>query len=373
MRHAIAGTVVLLAPWVLACPRARGPNATEPPPCDPSSQQCVYSGALSTLTLEPHQETDDLCQSWALDNAQELLVTEVTMNNDGGYHHSNWFFVPNGAYDAPEGTWKCSQYGFEEFEAAVQGGFLFAQSTQSRHEVQRFPTGAAVRIPPYSVIIGNTHVHNMTEERITTNMRLRLQTAPRDRVSTLLVPARFSYYDLEILPRARATFTAECDLSGPYREVMGEPLEYVLHYVLPHYHGLGVVAEMAVAGGPHDGLVLHRHEGFGTNFGRAFEPPVDLAALGATGLRFTCAYDNTTEETIEWGIHGDEMCVFALFADTRMAWDAEVPEDRGHVVRTTKDGVTMHTGPCEITTVPWTAEKPGGQPRTPNGRSRSSR
>lgn len=360
MRHAIAGTV-LLVPWLSACPRAPGPE--EPPACDPSREPCVYSGTLSTLSLQAGEETDLLCQSWFLDNEQELLVTEVAMDNDGGYHHSNWFFVPVGSQDVPEGTWDCAAHGWNDFAAAMAGGFLFAQSTQSRHEVQRFPPGSAVRIPPYSVIIGDTHVSNETGQPLTTNMRLRLETAPREQVSTLLVPARFSYFDLEIPPRSRATFTAECDLAQAHRAATGQPFEYTIYYALPHYHHLGVRAELSVAGGPHDGMLLHRYEGHGTNFGRAFDPPVDLVALGASGLRFTCAYDNPTDRTIGYGIHGDEMCVFALFADTNVAWDAEVPEDAGRVVERPKQGPVVNTGPCEITAVPWTENKPGGQPR----------
>lgn len=364
MRHAITGAVLLVLPWLSACPGARGPEVTKPSACDPSKEQCVYSATLSTINLQPGEETDEICQSKVLDNEQELLVTDVTMDNDGGYHHSNWFFVPAGTFDfPPEGTWPCAEHGWNDFEAAVAGGFLFAQSTQSRHEVQSFAAGAAVRIPPYSMIIGDTHVSNRTGQPLTTNMRLRLQTAPREQVSTLLVPSRFTYFDLEIPPRSRASFTAECDLARAHRDVTGRPLEYTLYYTLPHYHELGVLAELSVFGGPHDGMVLHRHEGFGTNFGRPFDPPVDLAALGATGLRFTCAHDNPTDETIEYGIHGREMCVFALFADTTVAWDAEVPEDAGRVVGSTKQGPIMNTGPCKITAVPWTENKPGGQPR----------
>lgn len=77
--------------------------------------------------------------------------------------------------------------------------------------------------------------------------------------------------------------------------------------------------------------------------------------------------EDATDHTIEHGVHGDdEMCVFALFADTGMAWDAEVPQDRGRRVGTRKDGTTAYTGPCEITGVPWIENKPGGQPRPPS-------
>lgn len=342
--------------WFSACSRGPSKPTDEPSPCNPLLQSCTYSKTVSELRLLPGEETGDICQSWILHNDRELLVTEVGMTNEGGYHHSNWFFVPVGAYDVPEGTWDCDKYGFEQFEAGVKGGFLYAQSTQSRAEVQRFPVGAAVRIPPHSMIIGNTHVRNTTDDALSTRMRLRLDTAPPDQVNTLLTPGRFSYFDLHIPPGSRARFVAECDLAATYREVMGEPWKYTLYYVLPHYHERGVLAELAIMGGPHDGTVLYRHQGFGGNLGHAFEPPVDIAALDATGLRFTCGHENPTGETVEWGIHGDEMCVFALFAETSMGFDAKVPEGSGRVAFQTEHGEIVHTGPCEIRGVPWTAK-----------------
>ena len=52
--------------------------------------------------LERAEETSDFCQSWVLGNEEPLYVTKVRQTNDGGWHHSNWFFVPEAAYPPNE-------------------------------------------------------------------------------------------------------------------------------------------------------------------------------------------------------------------------------------------------------------------------------
>ena len=51
-------------------------------------------------------EDDDTCQSWTLNNPTELWVSSITQRNDGGYHHANWFFVPDDQFALPDGAWR---------------------------------------------------------------------------------------------------------------------------------------------------------------------------------------------------------------------------------------------------------------------------
>ena len=77
-------------------------------------------------------------------------------------HHSNWTFVPDDQFTGPDGSWKCKDRGYSQLTAALQGGVLYAQSTQATREVQKFPDGVVVRIPPRSRIISDVHVLNTT-------------------------------------------------------------------------------------------------------------------------------------------------------------------------------------------------------------------
>jgi hypothetical protein len=125
-------------------------------PCDPTREACVLEHDVSTLEVPAGVEDEDTCQSWTLNNPTELWVNSVTQYNDGAYHHANWFFVPDDEFELPDGAWRCSEQDFSELVAALLGGYLFALSTQSLDETQRLPAGSAIRIPPYSRVIGSS-------------------------------------------------------------------------------------------------------------------------------------------------------------------------------------------------------------------------
>src|SRR5215510_6537941 len=65
---------------------------------------------FGTTMLAPGEERDDVCQSWTLDNQTELWVNQVDFRSDGGYHHSNWVYVPDVDYDVPDGVWACGDH-----------------------------------------------------------------------------------------------------------------------------------------------------------------------------------------------------------------------------------------------------------------------
>ena len=329
--------------------------------CDPTREPCAYERTLSTVTVDPGEEIDGLCQSWTLDNPTELWVGNVTMDNGGVYHHSNWFFVPDNLYDRPDGAWPCDDAAFDELSAAVSGGYLFAQSTQVEDQQQVFPDGVGVRIPPWSKIVGSTHLLNASAQAVETHMTIGLETIPPAELETKLVPARIEFNALTIDPMATSSFTTECDFAAAHEEVVGAPLAYDIYYALPHYHELGIRAELALAGGPRDGEVVFRTDGFGEASGVAFDPPIDVAGAGAHGLRFTCTFDNPRSEEVGWGIGDQEMCVIALFADSAIAFQGNARSSE--VTGTAADGTVEHTGPCQGFGILWDHDKPGGPER----------
>ncbi|HEX7699880.1 MAG TPA: hypothetical protein VF403_04135 [Kofleriaceae bacterium] len=330
-------------------------------PCDPTKGACTFSKDVSTMTVPAGHEDENTCQAWTLNNPTEMWVHEITQSNGGAYHHANWFFVPDDQFKAPDGYWPCSDQGFDELVAALEGGYLFALSTQSQNEMQTLPDGAAIRIPPYSRIIGASHLLNASDSPITTTMSLAISTVPLEQVTAKLAPARIQYQDLHIDPAAKSSFTTECDIRSAYATVHGTaPMQYQLYYTLSHYHVLGSYQQLEVMGGPHDGDVIMRHEGFGNNAGTAITPFVDLAALNATGLRMTCGYDNPRSAEVGWGIGDQEMCVIALQAVTDIGWEGDVTSGDA-VMGTATDGEIQHGGTCGIQAFPWDFAKPGGQ------------
>jgi hypothetical protein len=362
MRRTNAITAILVVVvGIVALGCGGGGDGDDTGVCDPTMEACTITNDVSTLTIGAGIEDEDTCQSWTLNNPTELWVNGISQHNDGAYHHANWFFVPDDQFVYPDGTWSCSEANFSELVAALLGGYLFALSTQSPDEAQQLPTAAAVRIPPYSRVIGSSHLLNASDQAVTTTMQLTLHTIPPAAVQYKLAPARMTFYDLNLDPQSRSSFTAECLFDDDYMATMNQPMKYSLMYTLAHYHSLGTYAQLEIAGGPRDGEVIMRHDGYGENFGQAIEPGFDLAAAGGRGLRFTCGYENPRTQAVGWGIGDQEMCVIALQAVTDVGFDAVVNQNAP--LGTSADGEVQYGGDCTLQMFPWDFTKPGGPPR----------
>ena len=346
----VSALVVALTSILVACSHHASDPA--PPPaapvvCDPTTQACSLSHAIATFHVEAGAETTGECMSWTLGNDADLWVNTVAADNDGSFHHSNWYWVPERAFDVPDGTWRCKDNKFDELGAVIAGGVLFAQSTQARAEEQRFLPGAAVRVPARSRIVATAHLLNPSAKAVDTTMRVRIDSLPSTQVTTHLTPFRLSYFDLDIAASTKSDHTGTCDIATPYRARVGGPFGLRLHYVLPHYHALGSGFRLAYVGGPHDGEAFLSQSGmFGEALGHTFPQPLDFAQLGATGIRFTCEYTNPRMQAVGWGVGDQEMCLMLGFAESHFKFDASV--DTTSDTTTDAAGTVHHAGACSV-------------------------
>lgn len=315
---------------------------------------------FGSLTIEGGGEYNGVCQSWILNNPEELWVNAVEFSSQGFYHHSNWFFVPEGNHDYKDGNWyDCYNDGFEEITAALKGGVLFAQSTQVNREVQRFGKGVALRIPPYSRIIAATHLLNYTPNEVTTRLIMRLYTLDKGELEVKLTPFRLGYYPLDIPPNATSEFRTECNIDDAFLSADDKNLDMKVHYVLPHYHSLGADFRLGIHGGERDNETLFSLGAFGGDpFGKVFDPPVDLT--GAKGLEFSCTFSNPRDEAVGWGIGDQEMCLMLGFAESTVAFDGSVQETT--LLGPDENGIVQHAGPCNVTGFKFSQNKSGGIP-----------
>ncbi|AKT39585.1 hypothetical protein [Chondromyces crocatus] len=310
------------------------------------------------FTVQPGEEVSGLCQSWTLQNAEALWVNAVELSQDAASHHSNWTYVPANLYDGPDGVWPCSERNYHQLSAAVSGGVLYAQSTQAAQEVQRFPNGAAVRIPPYARIIGDVHLLNTSPTPISGSVRLTLYTLPESEVEVKLVPFHLTYHGLDLPPRATSRFSGACKVSDAFQGATGKPLEMDIYYLLPHYHTLGQRFFLEQLGGPDAGRAFFDGRGQeGEAKGRSYDPPQRVE--NAEGFTFGCEFENPRSERVGWGLGDQEMCEILGFADAAAAFESTVST-------ATPDGTDEHvqrfTGACGTLAFPWNHDKEGGPP-----------
>lgn len=331
---------------------------------------------FQAFSVDPGQEITGTCQSWTVNNDTELWVNAVEMENDGAFHHSNWLFVPDTDYVGPDGTWTCSDRpltpggtgGYDELQAAVAGGVLFAQSTQATKQVQKFPEGVAVRLPPHVRILGGTHILNTSTKPLTTSLTMHLYTIDRADVHVPLAPFRLSYMDLHIQPHAISNFTGECDVSAALPTGTPGDLDMDLYYVMPHYHALGHSFQLQRFGGTNDGEVLYDLGQFDREaHSKTYDPPV--AMRGSKGFRFTCGFQNPYSVEVRWGV-GDiatdptagEMCVMLGFQRSNYAFDGHVlaPADpTTNTLVSQANGVYNYAYTCGVLPIDYTAKQGG--------------
>jgi hypothetical protein len=342
----------------------------EGPTCEPcgSAQYASPEGVCEALpgtalqnkfadfTIKAGTEVKGLCQSWTLHNKEDLWVNAVELLQSESSHHSNWTFVPDDKFTGPDGVWDCDERNYSQLSAAVSGGVIYAQSTQAVHEVQKFPNGAAVRIPRYSRIIGDVHLLNTTADDITGNAELTLYTLKESEVAIKLAPFHFTYEGLEIPPHADSRFRGECALDSKFTAT-GNPFKMDIYFVLPHYHALGKAFFLDTIGGAKDGERIFEVGAYdGEAHGKNYDPPYSLT--DATGLAFGCDFTNPRNETIHYGLGDQEMCEMLGFADSKVAFEARVDSAEA----AGSDGSTqVFTGPCSAIAFEWSQDKPGGK------------
>jgi hypothetical protein len=311
-------------------------------------RRAVVAHSFGVYELDPFEE-EEPCVAWTLNNEEALYVEAVTLATEGGFHHSNWFVVPEDKYDGPDGYFDCGDRGFDQLDSAIAGTVLFAQSTQSLEEEQRLGSGVVIKIPPRHKVVAGVHLINFAPRATSTEMRMGLEIIHPADVETVVAPFRLTYYDLEIPARTTSRFTGECDFQAYQAQVLPDmPFDLKLYWVLPHYHNLGTYFSLEVLGGDADGSMIYELEGFnaGAN-GEAYAPPVDLS--GSSGVRFTCGYVNPRDEDVGWGIGDQEMCVMLGFADSPLLFDAVV---RTREVLDPEGDIYRVGGECEVIGLP---------------------
>jgi len=206
----------------------------------PDANSLTLQFDFGPFALAPSQEITDDCVQGTLHNDDYVNVNAVELTTATGFHHSNWFWVPENKFsDATDGIFDCSAAGFNEGVAAIYGGVVFAQSTQATHEIQSFAPGVVVRIPPHSKIIAGVHLLNASDNQLSVPLELKLTPIPDAEVTTTLAGISFENHALALPPMANSSFTQECDIDPLYQQQVGVDPNFNIYYALGHYHTLG--------------------------------------------------------------------------------------------------------------------------------------
>ncbi len=303
------------------------------------------------------QEISTDCVQISLNNATDLYINSIDLETGPGFHHSNWFWVPehvfqgsNGITDpqADDGTFTCADRGFDEAIAAIYGGVLFAQSTQVQSQAQTFLPGMAIHIPPKSKLVAQIHLLNAGDTALHLTPVITLDPIPVASVTTNLHGIAFEDQALALPPNAQSQFTLDCDLDASHASPPGNwPLpSFNIYYALAHYHALGTGLDLEALM-PDDVTstqVFTTSASIGDALGGPLDPPFVMAPN--TRLKFSCSYYNDTSNVIPWGLGSDEMCVFLAFTDSPYNYGGGVTTPDAAGDPTIVNGVQEFTHTC---------------------------
>jgi hypothetical protein len=299
-------------------------------------------------TVKASEEIVSDCVQITLHNTEPVYVNAVELTTGPGFHHSNWTYVPEHVFAGPDGAFDCYERGYSEAIAAVFGGVLFAQSTQTPHEVQAFPPGVVVKLPPKTKIIAQIHLLNTSDAALKLRPSIKLTTIPEPEVVKQLAGISFQNQSIILPPNRPSRFTVECDLASRHRDLLGTDPDFHIYYGLAHYHELGTKLTLeAVRPDGTATMIYSTATRAGDALGGPIEPAFDMT--GYHKLRFACDFYNPRAEAVEWGVGDQEMCVFLAFSDSAYAWGGGVNDDEELPLNETQvDNALHYSNPCEV-------------------------
>lgn len=310
--------------------------------CGDPSAPPPQSFEFGPYAVAPGQEINSQCVSATLHNEEPLYVNAVELTTGPGFHHSNWFWVPDNRFTGDDGTWRCNDRDYDEVVAGLEGGVLFAQSTQATHEVQQFPPGAATIIPPHSRIVAGTHLLNTSDAMVSVSLTLTI--TPIAEPTKKLQPMSLVNRAISLPPQRKSRMTMDCDLDKAHRNVAGVPATYSLYYALAHYHDLG--RGLAIEG-VRDGTattIFSTQNAVGDALGGTIAPAFSLD--GFPTVRFYCDFDNPRATTVTWGVGDQEMCTFLAWTDSDYVWTGGAITETVTPTITDKGDYVEYAFPC---------------------------
>ncbi|MBA3462887.1 MAG: hypothetical protein H0T46_23225 [Deltaproteobacteria bacterium] len=290
---------------------------------DPTALQTFEFGPYE---LAPGEEVTKNCVQISLHNDEFLYVNSVELTTGPGFHHSNWFWVPESTFAGEDGTFVCDDRNFNEPAAAIFGGVLFAQSTQAPHEVQAFPEGVVIKIPRNAKIVTQIHLLNPTDEAMTVTPKIAIKPILESSVTTTLAGISFQDKALALPPNMQSKFTVECDIGSRHQAVFGRAPDFKIYYALAHYHELGTRLTVEAVKPTGEAATVYSTE---DNVGDVLGGPIDplFSMVGYTKLRMSCEFFNPTTKVVGWGVGDQEMCVFLAFSDSQYNFGGGVLEE----------------------------------------------
>jgi hypothetical protein len=259
-------------------------------------------------TINPGQDVQ-YCEILALPGApgEPIYVSGIDGKMTQFSHHLNIMAIKPGSpadqASTPGQRVECVGNGRVPFGSGLHQIFMSVAPETSLV----LPDGVGHRLEGGQKLLFNYHYFNSSTNPVPAKAALAFHVAQASDVRREL--RRFGMYNagFSVPAGTQATFTAEC--------MMAEDVQVIS--LLRHTHRWGKDFNVWRAGGATDGQPVFTSHHWEDDVD--FVPTGEFIVKQGEGLRFECAFDNTTDRTLMFGeLVSDEMCIlYGYFASTR--------------------------------------------------------
>lgn len=298
---------LLLLP-LLSCSDAAPPepgaaDASPPPSTDSgcTGDDCLPPPAdgiqLSTagVTIMPGQDVE-YCEVVALPGSSDTLyyMNRFESQMTGGSHH---LIVSAAAPGSGSGDDLVVGDQFECAGGTFGGDFIPVGGSQSSYQDESFPEGVGRVFHGGQKLVVNYHYLNVSDSPVNAQVQLNLHTTSEDKIQYIANSFGFYNVGFNIPAGTSDSVFTECTFTE----------DITISQLTRHTHRWGTDFNVWYLGGENDGELVFSSSNY-EDTDHDFEVPI--VAPAGTGFRFECAFNNTEDYALRFGLKAtDEMCI----------------------------------------------------------------
>lgn len=255
---------------------------------------------LGPFEIQPNYERE-LFKYHSIGNTEDIYVNryEITMRK-GSHHFLLYDYYPGSDLPQPEVIRDLrdnnGNYNFETLQSLIDQVYVFG--TQLRNTDYSYPPGVAKKIEAGKYLDLNSHYTNYNSGTLTGEVYANLHTVPKEEVIHEAKDIFLSKQDFVLPPNQVTTVTSE------YRF----PEARSIFLLTSHAHQYMEEFRIFISGGPRDGELIYYTNDWEHPILQEYDPPLELGMW--EGIRAEAIYNNTTDETLRFGLLSvDEMMI----------------------------------------------------------------
>ncbi|WP_247234903.1 hypothetical protein [Telluribacter sp. SYSU D00476] len=230
-------------------------------------------------------------------NNEELYVHRVEIKMRPGSHHFILYdFADKSKLPALNDLrdLRNANGGINFGTFASMQNHVFWTGTQTPSHDYTFPEGAALRVPAGASYDMNSHYVNKTDQTMRGEVHVNLYTTPKEKVKHVVESLNLANENLNLAAGQRTTVSKTFTFKKPIKVLM----------LTSHTHSRGEKFVIRINGGPRNGEVVYESTDWEHPLIKNFPAPIELKA--GEGLTSEITYNNTTNQTIRFGLTSEE-------------------------------------------------------------------